>query len=742
MTESTSPAKDQTPVWIGDLWGGLAAMLVALPSSIAFGVLTYTVMGPEYAGVGAAAGMLGAAALGTIAPLFGRTRGLISAPCAPSAAVLSATVAGLLSGTVGHRLTPEAILPLLMLTGLVSALFQILYGALRGGRLIKFIPFPVVSGYLSGVAVLIAIGQLPKLLGFPKGIPLWEGLRSPQLWEWEGMVVGGMSILLMGLAPKITKKVPAAIIGLGGGIVSYLALSFFFPDLRMVTGNPLVIGPIQATGSITEVVARQIRAFLSVDMMSLRLIMVPALTLSVLLSVDTLKTCVTLDALTKQRHNSDRELIGQGIGNLASALVGGMPGAGTTGPTLVNVSSGGKTPRASVIEGVFVILAILLLGQLIAWVPIAALAGILLVIAWRMFDRSMFGLLRYPEGRLDFAVIAGVVIVSISVDLIAASGVGVAMAILLFIRDQIRGSVIRNKLYLNQISSKTRRRPSDREVLQKYGDQGVFCELQGNLFFGTTDQLFTMLEPDLQTKRFILLDMRRVLSMDYTAAHLFEQMHDRLAERNGQLLFSGMPSGLLDQRNFEHYLVKLGVVREGGGVMISETMDGALEWMEDRILESAGVVHKEEHLFDVTEFELFREVDQQTLDSLRRVLGERSYRPEETVFKQGDVGDEIFLVRRGAVRILLPLEGGKFHHLATIGQGDFFGELAFLDRGARSANAVTKVSTDLYVLSRARLNELSRSNPEFGVQIFARMAHAIALRLRQADAELRILQER
>jgi SulP family sulfate permease len=375
-------------------------------------------------------------------------------------------------------------------------------------------------------------------------------------------------------------------------------------------------------------------------------------------------------------------------------------------------------------------------------VPIAALAGILLVIAWRMFDRSMFRLLRYPEGRFDFAVIAGVVIVSVTVDLIAASGVGVAMAILLFIRDQIRGSVIRNKLYLNQISSKTRRRAADRDLLQQYGDQGVFCELQGNLFFGTTDQLFSILEPDLRTKSFILLDMRRVLSMDYTAAHLFEQMHARLVERKGQLLFSGMPSGLLDQRNFEHYLVKLGVVREGGGVMISETMDGALEWMENRILESAGVAHKEEQLFDVKEFELFRETDDRTVESLRRALRERLYRPDETVFKQGDVGDEIFLVRRGSIRILLPLEGGKFHHLATIGQGDFFGELAFLDRGARSANAVAKVPTDLYVLSRSRLNELSRANPEFGVQIFARLAHAIALRLRQADVELRMLQER
>ena len=194
--------------------------------------------------------------------------------------------------------------------------------------------------------------------------------------------------------------------------------------------------------------------------------------------------------------------------------------------------------------------------------------------------------------------------------------------------------------------------------------------------------------------------------------------------------------------NLEDDLLGVGVVKEGAGVMISETLDGALEWIEERILESAGTGRKEEHLFDVMEFELFRGLDEKTVQTLKGFLGERSFGPEEFVFKQGDEGDEIFLVRRGAVRIMLPLERGKFHHLATIGRGDFFGELAFLDRGQRSANAISKGRTDLYVLSRSRLNELSHSSAEFGVQIFARLAHAIALRLRQADAELRMLQER
>ena len=718
-------------------------MLVALPSSIAFGMLTYTAMGAEYAGMGAMAGILGAAALGMVAPLVGRTQGLISAPCAPSAAVFSALVTGLLSGKIGSGFSPATILPLLALTALFSAGLQILYGTIGGGRLIKFIPYPVVSGYLSGVGLLIALGQLPKLFGIPKGTALFRGLASPAVWKWEGLVVGITTIVLMTVASRITKKIPAAVIGLLGGIATYFALGIFSPGLRMLDDNPLVIGPIQASGSFFEMITGRVTSLFSISFSSIKLVLVPALTLSVLLSIDTLKTCVGLDALTRSRHKSDRELIGQGIGNLASFLVGGMPGAGTMGPTLVNVASGGRTPRAGIMEGGFVLLALLLLSNLIAWVPISALAGILLVIAWRMFDRSMFRLLRHPAGRLDFTVIAGVVIVSLTVDLIAASGVGVALAILLFIRDQVRGSVIRRKLYLNQISSKTHRRESDRETLDKLGDQGIFCELQGNLFFGTTDQLFTQLEPDLRATRFILLDMRRVQSMDYTAAHLFEQMHAQLAERGGQLLMSGMPSGILDERSFEHYLVKLGVVKEGAGVMISETLDGALEWMEQKILETSGIpTEDEERVLDVKDFDLFRGFDDQTIEDLRSCLREVSLPQEEKVFSKGDLGDELFLVRRGSVRIMLPLERGKQHHLATIGQGDFFGELAFLDRGVRSADVEAKVSTDLYVLSRARFDKQSRANPTFGVQVFARLAYVIALRLRQTDAELQVHEER
>ncbi len=743
MNAHTVPVKPNAPSLIGDFWGGLAAMLVALPSSIAFGVLVFTAIGPEYAGQGAVAGILGAAALGIVSPLIGRTNGLISAPCAPAAAVLSALAASLYVGASGVARSPEAILPLLALTILLAAVFQIFFSAIGGGRLIKFVPYPVVSGYLSGVGVLIALGQIPKLLGLPHGTPLSHGLLSPDLWQWQGIAVGVSTMTVMGAAPYITKKIPGAILGLASGMIAYFAIAFFSPGMLSLGGNPFVIGSIAPPDSLLPAISHRVTSLFSVNMADIRIILVPALTLSVLLSIDTLKTCVVLDALTRSRHHSDRELMGQGVGNLAAFLTGGMSGAGTIGPTLVNVTSGGRTPRSAVIEGSLVVLALLLLGRLIAWVPIGALAGILLVTAWRTFDKSIFRLLAHPSLRLDFVVIAVVVLTAVTVDLIAASGVGVALAILLFIRDQIRGSVIRRKRYLNEVSSNTRRLAAERAILDERGSKGVFCELQGNLFFGTTDQLFSQLEQDLRTQRFILFDMRRVQSIDYTAAHLFEQMQAQLAERGGRLLFSGMPSTVLDQRDFEHYLTNLGVVGEGHGIMISETLDGALEWMEEQILEDSGMTARnEDEPLNVNEIDLFRGLDGATVATLAGCMRKTTVAENYKVFECGSRGDEIFFVRRGRVQIMLPLEGGKRHHLATIGRGDFFGELSFLDFKVRSADVEAKVPTDLYILSRTIFNEQVKSDPAFGVQVLDRLAVAVAERLRRTDMELKMLEER
>jgi SulP family sulfate permease len=625
---------------------------------------------------------------------------------------------------------------------LLSALLQLGYGAMRAGRLIKFIPYQVVSGYLSGVAVIIAVGQLPKLLGLPPGVPLQTGLVALPLWSWSSIAVGLVTIAAMVAAPRVTHRIPATIIGLAAGIAAYFGLALVDPGLLRLEGNHLVIGPIAVSGSAVDTLSAHAASILGVHLADVGMVFVTALTLSVLLSIDTLKTGVVLDALMRRRHDSNRELIGQGAANFTSFLVGGMPGAGTMGATLVNFTSGGRTPWSGVAEGGFVVLTLVLLGEVISWVPIAALAGILMVVAWRMFARDMFRLALRQSTRVDFAVIATVVIVA-QVGLIAASAVGIVFAILLFIRDQIRSTVIVNKHDLVGVRSKRRRLAAESEIIDRHGREAAVVQLQGNLFFGTTDQLFTELERDLATLRYLLVDLRRVQSMDYTAAHLIEQMKERLAERGGELLFSGMPTGMLTRTDIEDYLSQLGLVREGGGIRVFETRDSAIEWMEDRLLEVDGWAPQEEGPpLGLHEIEIFCEFDADAIAKLAVAMREVSVPIGGRICTHGDESDEMYMVRRGRVHALLPLEGGKRHHLATFCRGDFFGEIAFLDRGRRTADVEAATQSDLYVLSRERFEELTQRDPTLSGRVFHRLAFSLSQRLRMADTELRVLEDR
>ncbi|MGE0388138.1 MAG: SulP family inorganic anion transporter [Gammaproteobacteria bacterium] len=722
-----------------DLWGGLASMLVALPASIAFGVAIFSPFGASAAAQGAVAGLLGATALGMVAPVFGGTDRLITAPCAPAAAVMGALAIDLVSGGG----TPERALLLMTVAALMSAALQMLYGLLRGGTLIKYIPYPVVTGYLSGVGVVIFLKQLPGLFGLAKGVPLGHGLADPSQWQPAALAVGAAAIATMAIAPRFTRRIPAPILGLGVGVLAYFALGAWQPQLRSLQDNPLVIGPIGASaGAIIEGLTGRWSGFGDIGVHDLLAIAMPAATLSVLLSIDTLKTCVVVDAMTRSRHDSNRELIGQGIANATSALIGGMPGAGTSGATLVNIASGGRTRLSSVLEGAFVLIAFLLLGPLVAWAPIAALSGILIVVAFRMFDWSSFRLLKRRSTVLDFLVIVTVIAVAVGIGLITASGVGIALAIILFIRDQTRGTVIHRKVYGNQLSSRQKRLPQDMAILEQRGADTVICELEGNLFFGTTDQLLTQLAADLKTRRFVILDMRRVRGVDFTAVHILEQMSAQLAERGGQLIFSELPKALPTGQDLRAYFSEVGLVKPESHIRVFGQLSDALEAVEDILLAEAGHARREEAPpLALRDFDFVRGRKEETLAALDACVIERRCAAAEAIFRQGDLGDEIFFVRRGSVRIVLRPENGREFHIATFGRGDFFGDMAFLDRGQRSANAIADQDTELFVVSRQRFDEVARGHPRLAMQFFESLSHSLAARLRHADGEIQALRE-
>ena len=719
-----------------EFFGGLAAMLVALPSSIAFGVIILSPLGASYAALGAVAGVIGTAAVGLVAPSISTTNRLVSAPCAPAAAVMGAFVVE----RMAQGVHPDSIVVLLTLTALLCGLIQISLGVVGLGRLIKYVPYPVVSGYLSGVGLVIIFNQVPRFLGAPKDAHFGDAVGNPALWNWQSIVIGCTSMLVMFTAPKITRKVPAAILGLGSGVLVYFLLALHDASLLQVTDNPLIVGPLGASPGqgLLDSITTHMLAFAHMDPAMIGQVLIPAATLAVLLSIDTLKTCVVLDALTRSRHNSNRELISQGIANVTTTLVGGLPGAGQMGATLVNMSSGGHTRLSSILEGALALVAFVLLGNLVAWVPIAALAGILIVIGLRMFDLKSLHLLKSRATILDFCVIIAVIVVAKTISLIAASGVGIALSILLFLREQIGGQAVRRKIYGNQMFSKQSRQPDDMAILRQYGEQTVIFELQGSLFFGTTDQLYTALETEVKQRRYIILDFRRVMTVDVTATHLLEIITDMVAEKGGKLILTHMPY-MRSGRDFEKYFEHAGLVTPNSQTMIFAELHDALEWVEDQILAQHRQPQAPETLLNIEEFHMFKGRKDTTLSALEALMEKRHCEDGQQLFAMGDHSDELFLVRKGAIRIMLPGKDGKSpHHLATFNQGNFFGEMSFLDGATRSADAFAQGETDLYVLSRPQFEALAADHKKLAMGLLAGLASTLSMRLRYNDAELQV----
>lgn len=723
----------------GDMFGGFAAMLVALPSAIAFGLIIFAPLGADFASRGVIAGMIGSVALGIIAPLFGGTPRLVSAPCAPAAAVLSVFVAG---AVAPGGISPEKAVLFVALVTLSAGIIQLVAGLAGGGTIIKYIPYPVVAGYLGGVGILIFIGQLPQFLGLVKGTALLQGILAPGLWRWESILIGGITIIVMLLTPRVVKSVPASIAALGAGIVCFFIIALVNPAYLTLEHNPLVIGSIGASaGGIYSAIAHNVSLAATLSPADLGYIVLPALTLGVLLSIDTLKTCVVLDVLTGTRHDSNRELFGQGLANIASALFAGVPGSGTTGGTLVNHFSGGTTRRSGVIEGLTALAVLAFLTKFLAWIPIASLAGVLLVVGVRMLDRKSLQLLRHRSTVFDFMVILAVVISAVSMSLITAAAVGIVFAIALFLREQIRFNVVRRRSFGYQTFSKKNRLPSEHVVLERKGKKTLVIELQGQLFFGTTDQLYTEIEPFIGQCRFFILDMRRVLAVDFTAANMLTQIKRNINKRGGSLIFSSVPMSVPTGRNVREYLEMLGFAQESGTVMFFHELDDALEWVEEEYLREEDLDSQKRRPLRLAEFEFFADISEKALATLERSVEERKFRGGEKIFSLGDAGGDIYFIKKGSVRIDLPLTNGSAHHVTTFNRGDFFGDLSFLDREPRSADAIAAEDVELFVLGRGRFDAAATEYPEIAGIFFSRLAYEISHRLRVNVKELKALEE-
>ena len=481
----------------GDIFGGATAGIVALPLALAFGVQS---------GLGAAAGLYGAIGLGIFAALFGGTNTQISGPTGPMTVVSATTIALL----IAQKGSLESALPAILLCFVLTGAFMILMGILKLGQYIKYIPYPVVSGFMTGIGVIIIMLQLFPMLGYesPKTIPqilvnIGDPLRDihyPSL----GLTV--LTMIIVYLFPKVSKTIPSTLAALISVTVLAWGLSM---DVAIIGAIPSGLPNLHFD--------------LFTAISDFNLILMPAVTLAALGAIDSLLTSVVADNVTKTSHESNKELVGQGIGNMVAGMIGGIPGAGATMRTLVNINSGGTTKMSGVIHGVFLLLVLLGLSSMAALIPIPVLSGILLTVGISIVDKK--GLSHIGKiTKTDAIVLIIVLILTVFVDLLQAVAAGMIISSIIFIKQM--GDITQKASTTTSIES-----DEDAEYLHDRYHIDISIRpfvsiktINGPLFFGNSEYFMQLSKKIPDAIKLLIIDMRHVPYIDQSGLYSLESI--------------------------------------------------------------------------------------------------------------------------------------------------------------------------------------------------------------------------
>jgi SulP family sulfate permease len=727
----------------GDLFGGITSAVVSLPLAIAFGVAAFVPLGPDYVAQGAIAGLFAFIIGGFLARIFGGTVSQITGPTAPMVVVIAEFIARFTEDPELANLgmsTAEAILLMVAATILLAGIFQIVIGAVGGGRLIKYIPFPVVSGIMNGIAVLIFLSQLRPFLGLDNSVSFLSIITGQAGYNYAPIIVGVVTIIAAVFAGRLVKMIPAALIGVVAGIAVYFIIGLAAdPGLLQIQNNPLIVGPIPGALPAPDKAMSFIKFATEIPLSKWAYIIIPALTLSILASLETLLTSVVADMFTKTKHNSKKELIGQGIGNIGAAVFGGLPVCGTASVTMVNINNGGRTWLSGVINSVSLLIIVLVLSPFVKWIPLAALAGILMVTAAQMVDYKTLILFRRKSTLENMIIVLAVTVSMVVFDLVIAVGIGLVIACLLFVREQIKKTIIRRKFSGEDIHSKKVRTQEAMQILHEHGHQIKVYELHDSLFFGTCDKLLTEIERDSDSK-FIILDFKRVNTIDLTGTQLLRQIADWVEDKSHHLLLSyiDMP-GDRNKERLRTYLEDVGVIEVIGRNHIFTTTDNALEWAEDLLIkEEMGEEHREVKILELGDISVFRGLSPEQLQIVQNCVQPVLFRRGEIIFQEGEVGDGIYFILSGYVSVFT---GSRDHRLATFAEGMFFGEMSILEDKPRSATVRAETDTRLLFISKDNFQQLTESDPSIIAHILQRLSRDLSHRLRMTTAEVRTLEE-
>lgn len=527
--------------FVKDVTAGIIVAIIALPLSIALALAS---------GVGPEAGIFTAIVAGFVISALGGSSVQIAGPTAAFATIVAGIVAH--DGMDGF-----------IVATILAGIFLILMGLCHFGSLIKFIPFTITTGFTSGIAVTIVIGQLKDFFGltYPNGVKPIETVEKFEAVinnfstiNMDAVIVGGVSLAILIIAPYIFKRIPGSLLAVIAGIL-------------MVQFLPLKVNTIGNLYTISN--ALPTLHFPSLSLNRIQSALPNALTIAVLAAIESLLSCVVADGMINGKHRSDMELVAQGAGNIASALFGGIPATGAIARTAANIKNGGKTPIAGMVHSITLVIVLVVLMPYAGMIPMPTIAAILFIVAYNMCQWRTFVNLVKTAPKSDIIVLVTSFVLTVIFDLVVAIEVGMVLACLLFIKRMSEETKVNGWTYVDEDT------PDVDEHLQKLPLQIRVYEISGPLFFGAAGVIEEIVVKDFTTC--LVLRMRSVPALDSTALNALKDLVQVCKSKGITIVFSHVNDQPMK------VMEKAGFIELVGKVNFQPSISAALDRAEEVI---------------------------------------------------------------------------------------------------------------------------------------------------------------
>ncbi len=728
----------------GDFIGGLSAAIITLPMSIAYGVTAFGALGNEFMPHAALIGLNAAVFGGFFASLFGGTPLQITGPKAPLTLIITTVVAGLAADPVlsgAGENAPLIILGLVSVCVFIGGATQILSGLLGLGNIVKYIPYPVVAGFMNGIAALLILNQITPFLGIQNGTPFGEALSGISLQNAYPALIGSCTLIGIFLSKRLRLKPPAFLVGLVTGSAIYSILSVILkssPQIESVGDLQMMVPAPSAFFGL---------AHLSLDSVStawLLKIILFGVVLGIVGSMESLMSAITIDNILDSRHDSKKELIGQGTGNIIASLFGALSAAGSIPRSMANYKAGGRHKLSGLLCSVYILIIFLTMAPLLGKIPLTIFAAIIISVGINLFDRTTFRLfmeLRNAAGprkelAISLLINISVAVVTVCVNLISAVVIGMAISAAYFIV-KTGASIIRREYTGQRIGSNKVRSRRQLDLLNGERRRIKIFQLQGPIFFGSADRLAHHLEARMGNADYCILDMRHVNDIDTTGANILVRIYHSLRKKYKWLLISHIGPG----HSLWGTLECNGVTQIISPAHFFEDTDNALEWAEDNLLESVGPGNIRSRC-TIDQCDITVGFSKDEMEIFKGLLIREQYKKGDTIIFEGNSDRDLFLLTRGSASAKMQLpQAQRQKRLFTFDAGAIFGEMALLDGKPRSARVKAEADAEIYRLPYETYQSILAEQPQIAAKLYRNIALVLSHRLRTRSDELRLFED-